>query len=194
VLRQRMALGALGFGCFSVLWTSMAFLLSAPPYGYDEAVIGLFGLAGAAGALVAPLAGGLADRGRGRFALGAFLVLLLGSWGLLAFGKSSLIALIVGIVVMDLGVQGAQISNQTAIYKLRPEARSRLTTAYIVSIFLGGILGSTLSSTIYGADGWAGVCGLGAVLALAALVIFVSTQRLASPVLRDGGGPAKVSS
>ena len=91
VLRQRMALGALGFAGFSVLWTSIAFLLSSPPYGYDEAVIGLFGLAGAAGALVAPLAGRLADRGHGRLVLGAFLALVLASWGLLALGSSSVL-------------------------------------------------------------------------------------------------------
>jgi predicted MFS family arabinose efflux permease len=178
VLRQRMALGALGFGCFSVLWTSIAFLLGAAPYGYDEAVIGLFGLAGAAGALIAPVAGRLTDQGRGRFALGGFLATLLVSWGLLALGKSSLIALIVGIVVLDLGVQGAQISNQAAIYRLHAQARSRLTTAYMVSIFLGGIIGSTLSTTLYAADGWSAVCWLGAGLSTLALLVFGMTWRV----------------
>jgi predicted MFS family arabinose efflux permease len=178
VLRQRMALGALGFGCFSVLWTSIAFLLGAHPYGYDEAVIGLFGLAGAAGALIAPVAGRLTDQGRGRFALGGFLATLLVSWGLLALGKSSLIALIVGIVVLDLGVQGAQISNQAAIYRLHAQARSRLTTAYMVSIFLGGIIGSTLSTTLYAADGWSAVCWLGAGLSTLALLVFGITWRV----------------
>jgi predicted MFS family arabinose efflux permease len=178
VLRQRMALGALGFGCFSVLWTSIAFLLGTHPYGYDEAVIGLFGLAGAAGALIAPVAGRLTDQGRGRFALGGFLATLLVSWGLLALGKSSLIALIVGIVVLDLGVQGAQISNQAAIYRLHAQARSRLTTAYMVSIFLGGIIGSTLSTTLYAADGWSAVCWLGAGLSTLALLVFGITWRV----------------
>jgi predicted MFS family arabinose efflux permease len=182
VLRQRMALGALGFGCFSVLWTSIAFLLGSPPYGYDEAVIGLFGLAGAAGALIAPVAGRLTDRGHGRRALGAFLLVLLASWALLALGRSSLLALIAGIVVLDLGVQGAHISNQAAIYRLRPEARSRLTTAYIVSMFLGGIAGSTLSTTIYTAAGWTATCVLGAVLAAGAILVFIATQRWGTPV------------
>jgi predicted MFS family arabinose efflux permease len=180
VLRQRMALGALGFGCFSVLWTSIAFLLSAAPYGYNEAVIGLFGLAGAAGALVAPLAGTLTDRGHGRRALGGFLLTLLISWGLLALGRSSLIALIAGIILLDLGVQGAQISNQAAIYRLHAQARSRLTTAYMVSIFLGGILGSTLSSTIYAAAGWRAVCWLGVGMSAGAIVIFAVTRRVGS--------------
>ncbi len=177
VLRQRMALGALGFAGFSALWTSIAFLLSSPPYGYDEAVIGLFGLAGAAGALVAPLAGRLADRGHGRLVLGAFLALVLASWGLLALGSSSVVALILGIVVLDLGIQGAQISNQARIYKLHAHARSRLTTAYMVSVFLGGIVGSTLSSALYAAGGWHAVCVLGAALALTAIVVLAATRR-----------------
>jgi predicted MFS family arabinose efflux permease len=178
VLRQRMALGALGFGCFSVLWTSIAFLLSGAPYRYDEALIGLFGLAGAAGALIAPVAGRLTDQGRGRFALGGFLLALLASWALLALGRTSLLALIAGIVVLDLGVQGAQISNQAAIYRLHAQARSRLTTAYMVSIFLGGIIGSTLSTTLYAAGGWSAVCWLGAGLSVTALLVFGATWRV----------------
>jgi predicted MFS family arabinose efflux permease len=162
LLRRRMLLGALGFGSFSVLWTTVAFLLSGPPYHYNEAVIGLFGLAGAAGALAAPAAGRLADRGHGRLGMTAFLLCVLASWGLLALGGRSLAALLVGIVVLDLGVQGAHISNQTVIYGLRAQARSRLTTAYMVSVFLGGLVGSLLSAGVYGAGGWDGVCALGA--------------------------------
>ena len=146
VLRQRMALAVFQMAGFSVLWTSVAFLLGAAPYDYDEAVIGLFGLAGVAGALAAPVAGRLADLGRGRIALTTFLVATLASWALLAAGRSSLAALIAGIALLDLGVQGAQISNQTRIYALAPEARSRLTTAYMVALFFGGVLGSLLSA------------------------------------------------
>ena len=182
VLRQRMVLGALGFACFSVLWTSIAFLLSAPPYGYDQAVIGLFGLAGAAGALIAPVAGRLTDQGHGRLALGGFLLVLLVSWALLALGRSSVIALIAGIIVLDLGVQGAHISNQAAIYRLNAHARSRLTTAYIVAMFLGGIVGSTLSSTIYAAAGWTAICWLGAGLSAVAILVFAATRRVGQSV------------
>jgi predicted MFS family arabinose efflux permease len=177
VLRQRMALGALGFAGFSVLWTSLTFLLSGPPYGYGEAVIGLFGLAGAAGAFVAPVAGRFADRGHGRLALSLFLAAVLASWGLLELGRSSLAALIAGIIVLDFGAQGAQISNQAAIYRLRPEARSRLTTAYMVSVFLGGVGGSLLSANVYGSFGWPATCALGAVLATGATVTWAATGR-----------------
>jgi hypothetical protein len=84
LLRQRMALGAAAFSCFSMLWTSLAFLLSGAPYHYGNAVIGLFGLAGLAGALIAPVAGRLADRGRGRLATTGAIAVLIASWGLLA--------------------------------------------------------------------------------------------------------------
>ena len=177
VLRRRMALGTLGMVGFSVLWTSITFLLAGAPYHYGEGVIGLFGLAGAAGALIAPLAGRLADRGHDRVALVVPLLVTVASWALLALGGSSLPALIAGIVVLDLGIQGGHINNQNAIYRLRPEARSRLTTAYMVSFFLGGVLGSLLSTTVYGAAGWNATCLLGAAAALTALAGWAATQR-----------------
>jgi predicted MFS family arabinose efflux permease len=181
VLRQRMMLGALQMAGFTMLWTAVAFLLGGPPYHYGVAVIGLFGLAGVAGALVAPVAGRLADRGRGRVALSAFLTAILASWALLAAGASSLVALVAGIVLLDLGVQGAQISNQSTIYALRPEARSRLTTAYMVSLFLGGVIGSLLAAGVYGASGWGATCALGAALAATALAVWAATQRRGMP-------------
>ncbi len=171
VLRQRMALGALSMGGFSVLWTSIAFLLAKSPYSYSEGVIGLFGLAGLAGALVAPISGRLADRGHDRAALIVLLVATFVSWGALALGASSLWVLIAGIVVFDAGVQGSHINNQDAIYRLDPDARSRLTTAYMVAFFAGGVLGSVLSATLYAASGWPAVCALGAGFALIALVV-----------------------
>jgi predicted MFS family arabinose efflux permease len=176
-LRQRMALAFFQMAGFSVLWTSLAFLLGGPPYHYGEALIGLFGLAGVAGAVAASAAGRLADRGRGGVALTAALVATLASWGLLAAGKTSLVALIAGIALLDLGVQGAQISNQARIYELASEARSRLTTAYMVALFLGAVLGSLLSAGVYGAAGWQATCALGAGLALCGLAIWAVTER-----------------
>jgi predicted MFS family arabinose efflux permease len=185
VLRQRMALGGLTFAGFSVLWTSIAFLLSSKPYGYSEGVIGLFGLAGAAGAMISPVVGRIADRGHGRLASTVLLVLVFVSWGLLALGATSLVALIAGIIVLDLGVQGTQISNQAAIYGLVPEARGRLTTAFVVSVFLGGIAGSTLSTAVYAAGGWHAVCAVGAGLAAVAIVVFGATRRLDGETASD---------
>ncbi len=181
VLRQRMALGAIQFAGFSVLWTSLTFLLGGPHYGYSEGVIGLFGLAGVAGASVAPLAGHLADRGHGRLAQSVFLATIVISWGLLRLGDSSLVALLAGIVVFDAGIQGTQISNQAAIYALRPEARSRLTTAYMVSAFVGATIGSALASAVYAAGGWGATCALGAGLAALGLLVWGATRRLPVP-------------
>jgi predicted MFS family arabinose efflux permease len=179
LLRQRMLLGAAAMGCFSVLWTSIAFLLSGPPFNYDNTVIGLFGLAGLAGALIAPVAGRLADSGHGKLATTMTILMLLASWGLLALGGHSIPALIAGIVALDLGVQGLQISNQSAIYTLRPDARSRLTTAYMVAYFAGGASLSAAASALYASDGWGGSCALGAVAAAVALVVWLATERRA---------------
>ncbi len=182
VLRQRMALGALGFACFSILWTAIAFLLGGH-YGYGEGVIGLFGLAGIAGALIAPVSGRLADKGHGRVAVTAFLIILLVSWGVLDLGGTSIVALVAGIVLLDLGVQGAHINHQATIYALKPEARSRITTAYMVAMFLGGVVGSVAAAAVYGAAGWSATCALGAGMAALALAVWALTQRVvASPV------------
>jgi predicted MFS family arabinose efflux permease len=176
ILRQRMLMGALTFGCFSTLWTALAFLLSAPPFNDGNAVIGLFGLVGVAGAGAATLAGRLADRGRGAHATTATAVILLISWGILFAGKTSVIPLIIGIAVLDLGAQGLHISNQSAIYALAPEARSRLTTAYMVAYFLGGAVLSALTSTLYASDGWDGVCAIGVATAALALAVWAVTE------------------
>ncbi|MGO9961769.1 MAG: MFS transporter [Solirubrobacteraceae bacterium] len=176
VLRQRMVVGALCFGCFSALWTSLAFLLSGAPYHYGNAVIGLFGLAGVAGAAAATGVGRLADRGHGAEATTAAILITFVSWAILAAGRASVIALIVGIALLDLGVQGAHISNQSAIYSLSPEARSRLTTAYMVAYFLGGAIFSALTAALYASAGWTGVCVLGGATAAAALVTWSATQ------------------
>jgi len=189
VLRLRMGLGFFAFGCFSTLWTSLSFLLSAAPFHYGNAVIGLFGLAGVAGAAAATAAGRLADRGRGRHATWATAVVMLASWPILYAGKTSTLWLIVGIAVLDLGVQGIHISNQSAIYALAPEARSRLTTAYMVSYFLGGAALSAISSAVYSSDGWGGVCVVGAATGLAALALWTAAE-LRSRLPATAGQPA----
>lgn len=166
-LRLRAALGAAGFATFSVLWTSMAFLLAAPPYGLGPGPIGLFGLAGAAGILAASGAGRLADRGLGGRATGGGWGLLLLSWLPLAFAQRSLAAFVAGLLLLDLAVQGLHISNQAAIYRLRPEARSRLTSAYMTAYFLGGASGSLAAAWAFSRWGWPGAVGAGLAFTLA---------------------------
>ncbi|WP_254068896.1 MFS transporter [Streptomyces sp. TM32] len=178
VLRWRAALGALTFAGFSVLWTALAFLMSGPSYGWQESAIGLLGLVGAAGSLSASAAGRLADRGLVHHVSGAGALLLLGSWALLAAGGAgggwSLAALLAGVIVLDLSVQAMHISNQHLVYAVRPEARNRLNSAYMASYFAGGAVGSALTSAVWTAGGWSGVCVLGAALAAAALLVWAA--------------------
>ncbi len=174
VMRRRSLYGALAFASFSVFWTSAAFLLARPPYHFSEGAIGLFGLVGVAGALCASLAGRLADRGLQRYATPAFLLTTLIAYGLMALGGTRLSALIVGVVLLDLGVQGTQITNQSEIYRLRPEASSRVTTIYMTSYFIGGAVGSVTSAVVFGAAGWPGVCILGAVYGGAACLVWLN--------------------
>jgi len=162
VLRRRAWHGACAFAAFSALWTTIAFLLSGSPYRYSNAVIGLFGLVGAGGIVAANLAGKLADSARATATTVVAGVLLAGSFALLWAGRTSLAALIIGIVVLDMGTQGMQITNQAVIYALRPDARSRINSAYMVCYFLGGATGSVSAGALYGTHGWAGVCLLGA--------------------------------
>ncbi|WP_316376217.1 MFS transporter [Enterobacter hormaechei] len=172
LLRTRAILGCLTFANFSILWTSMAFLLAAPPFNYSEGVIGLFGLAGAAGALGARPAGGLADKGKSHMTTSAGLVLLLLSWAAIWYGHVSVLALIVGILVLDLTVQGVHITNQTVIYRVKPYARNRLTAGYMTSYFIGGAAGSLISASAWQHAGWTGVCAIGAIVAAINLLVW----------------------
>ncbi|HUB73127.1 MAG TPA: MFS transporter [Solirubrobacteraceae bacterium] len=179
-LRMRMFYGTLGMGQFSVLWTTIAFLLAGPSYRYGDATIGLFGLVGLAGALAAQAAGRLADRGRHHHSTGVFFVTMLVSWALVAAGSSSLAALILGIALLDLGIQGAQITNQSVIYALVPQARSRITTAYMTSLFAAAAISSAAASALYEAGGWSAVSVLGGALAGAGVLAWLTEQLLRS--------------
>jgi Arabinose efflux permease len=172
LLRTRALLGCFTFANFSILWTSMAFLLASPPFNYSEGVIGLFGLAGAAGALGARPAGGMADKGKSHLTTTSGLILLLLSWVAIWFGHSSVLALIVGILVLDLTVQGVHITNQTVIYRVKPDARNRLTAGYMTSYFIGGAAGSLISASAWQHAGWAGVCSIGAIVAALNLLVW----------------------
>ncbi|GAA4536391.1 MFS transporter [Pseudonocardia xishanensis] len=177
VLRFRMAVGVSGYASFGALWTSVGFLLAAPPFSLSQGAIGLFALFGVAGALAARFAGRLADQGKAFPATGAFLALVALSWIALGLGAVSLVALAIGLVLFDFGVQGSHISNQNTIYALHPRARSRLNTAYMTSYFLGGALGSGLSSALYASHGWLGVSIVGAAFPTAGFLLWLAARR-----------------
>ncbi|WP_254393248.1 MFS transporter [Streptomyces buecherae] len=175
VLRRRAAIGALTFGSFSVLWTAMTFLLSGPDYRWSDSAIGLLGLVGAASSLVASISGRLADRGLAHQVSRVGALLLLLSWGpLLAAGPGgpwAVAALLLGVLTLDLAVQGVHISSQNLVYAVRPEARNRLNSAYMSSYFAGGAAGSAITSGMWATGGWPATCVAGAVLAAGALLL-----------------------
>lgn len=176
VFRLRTVLGALSFAMFAIFWTPLAFLLAAEPYGYSDATIGLFGLVGAAGTLAAGVAGRMADRGKAALATTVALVLLAVSWLPLGFSGYSLVALVIGVIVLDLAAQLLHVSNQNVVYALRPEARNRLNAGYMTGYFIGGSLGSLLSAQVFDRFGWTGVCVTGAGVALVAIAIWAVSQ------------------
>ncbi|WP_411144404.1 MFS transporter [Streptomyces sp. x-80] len=185
LLRRRMGLAAVGMGCFTILWTASSFLLAGPRYGYGPAAIGLFGLAGVVGATAAVAAGRWADRGRGRQVVTGGLLVLTGSWGVLALadagGAGGVIALVVGIMALNLAQQALLISHQSALYRRVPHARSRATTALMVASFAGSTVASALASALYSLVGWVGVCALGAVIALIGVGIWTLELLRPSP-------------
>jgi len=165
VLREAAFISSTFFCAFSAFWTTLVFRLQAPPFHYGSTAAGLFGLVGAAGALAAPFVGHMAGQGGARrnvlFALcatsAAFLLMMaLGNhlWGL-----------ILGVLLLDVGVQSGHVTNQTRIYGLVPEARGRLNMFYMICYFLGGAVGSEGASLAWHRFGWTGVC-LFALLAL----------------------------
>jgi predicted MFS family arabinose efflux permease len=176
-LREAALLGALFFAGFSAFWTTLIFLLQSPAYQYGSTAAGLFGLVGAAGAAGAPAIGHLADKHGPRFTLSIGLWLTLISFVIMGLAGTWLVFLILGVVLMDLGVQIGHVSNQTRIYSLDPKARSRLNMVYMVCYFAGGAAGSYLGAVGWRWFGWTGVCGFGAVAIICALTLHYTYNR-----------------
>ena len=170
-LRRSAMVGGLLFAAFSVFWTTLTFFLEGPDYRYGSDVAGFFGVIGAVGALAAPLAGKAADTRGPDFAIGAGIVLALAAYVLMGLTGYHLAGLVLGVILLDVGVQSAHISNQTRIFSLVPEARSRLNTVYMTGYFTGGSLGSVLGGQAWTHFGWPGVCVLGAGLTGAAYLV-----------------------
>lgn len=173
ILRIRSLLAVISFALFSLLWTPLAFLLSNDPYHYSDFIIGLFGIAGAAGALGSPIVGKLSDKGKGWLATTIGLGLLLLSWLPLSLAQYSIIALILGVVILDFSVQVTHVSNMSAIYQIRPEARSRMNTGYMVCYFIGGMLGSVGSTYLFSHYGWIAIVVSGTILGLMGIICWL---------------------
>lgn len=175
VVRQSCLMGAGTFGAFSAFWSTLTFHLAQPPYGYGSEIVGLFGVIGVVGVAAAPLAGRFGDTHDPRLSLGFGLIAMLLSFLIFWAGASSLGWMVVGVIVLDLGAQVAHISNQARIYALRPEARSRLVTVYMVTSFVGGGLGAFLAAKAWSNWHWSGVCAVAASMLLFSLTVFIIT-------------------
>lgn len=182
-LRRSCLYQATVFAGFCAVWTAVALLLTGPVYGMEATAAGLLALVNAATMLCTPVAGRLVDRGGSdRVNLVCFLVVGV-SAVVLAFGglggALGLTALVVGTLLLDIGMQSAMVANQVRIYGLGAHVRSRLNTAYMTCVHLGGTVGSWLGTRAYGRFGWNGVCALAAALTAVALA-----RHLSSPPCR----------
>lgn len=177
VLQVRGMLALLMFAAFNIFWSALVLPLSAPPYNFSHTLIGAFGLAGVVGALAAARAGQWADRGYARRTSGLALLMLLLAWWPLSLMEVSLWALVMGIVLLDLGGQALHVTNQSLIFRTRPDAHSRLVGLYMMFYAVGSGLGAISTTVTYARFGWQGVCTLGASVSLLALAFWWMTQR-----------------
>lgn len=178
VLQIRGMLALLMFAAFNIFWSALVLPLSASPYNFSHTAIGAFGLVGVIGALAASRAGHWADRGLAQRTSAMALTALLLAWWPLSMMDVSLWALAIGIVLLDLGGQALHVTNQSLIFRTRPEAHSRLVGLYMLFYAVGSGVGAIGTTITYAHFGWQGVCLLGASVSLLALVFWWVTRTL----------------
>lgn len=165
------------FAVFNLFWTAATFLLSAAPFGYSTAQIGLVSLVGIGGAVAALRVGALEDRGVGYPALGAFGAIALLGMIITWFGAASLWPILVGGLLLNIGIQGAGVLTQARLLALTPDARSRLNTALVTSNFVFGAAGSALAAALWGWGGWSAVVAAGVAILGLGLVAWAGARR-----------------
>lgn len=184
VLRVRATLALLIFMAMTVLWTPMVLALRSPPLSLTHTEVGLFGFAGVFGALGASRSGHWADHGWAHRTTGLALGLMLAAWLPAALLAQSVWGLIVAVLALDFGLQAVHVTNQSLIYRVRPEAQSRLAAGYMVFYSIGCALGAIMSTLVFDQAGWIGVCVLGAATSAIALVFWAATRHLTPDVAR----------
>jgi len=177
--------GALCFACFSAFWTTLVFLLKEPQFNEGSAAAGMFGLVGAFGAVAVGFMGRLSDK-MDAYKLSIYtLSLILISFIVFYFSSHSIVGLIIGVILLDMGVQATHISNQSIIFALIPEARNRINTVYMVSYFIGGALGTFFASLVWKNYAWNGVCAIGVVLSVIVIIVHLLNYRKPSADVTD---------
>jgi predicted MFS family arabinose efflux permease len=167
LLRTHALIGAFGFASFSVFWSTLSFHLAR--LGHGSSTAGLFGVIGVSGVVAAPLVGRLSMRVPPTRINGAGLAAVALGFAVFAAAPSSLLAIALGLVLLDAGVQASHLANQTIIFGLDPALRSRINAIYMVSFFAGGALATMIAAVVWERFAWPGVCALGAACALAGL-------------------------
>ncbi|MEG0938558.1 MFS transporter [Comamonas sp.] len=190
LLQIRGLLALLMFAAFNIFWSALVLPLSAAPFHFSRTAVGAFGLVGVIGALMAARAGHWADRGHAQRTSCAALILLLLAWGPLSLLHTSLGALMLGIVLLDLGGQALHVTNQSMILRARPEASGRLIGLYMLFYAAGSGLGAIASTMAYARAGWQGVCQLGAAVSLLALSFWCFTRHQTASVSDPRAQPA----
>jgi predicted MFS family arabinose efflux permease len=185
-LREAALIAAAGFAAFSVFWTTLAFLLAGPPHFRGSGVAGLFGLVGATGVLAAPLVGRIADRRGARFTIGVSLAIALSSFVVFGLLRDRIWGLVLGVALLDVGWQSGHVANLARIHGLDAEARSRLNTIYMVSLFTGGACGTWAGAHAWSFAGWTGVSVTGGAFFALALLVW-GRGMLTSGGWRPGG-------
>lgn len=173
-LRQVSLVAAMFFGSFNVFWTTLVFLLETPPYHYGSQAAGLFGLVGTVGAGVAPISGRLSDRRTPRFVVRIAIAVVLAAFAVFWGVGRHLWGLVLGVILLDAGVQAAQVANQSRVLSLRPEARNRVNTIYMIAYFTGGSVGSLVGVWSWSRWHWAGVCAAGITMMVIACIALVA--------------------
>ena len=180
VLRRRALYQAALFGSFSLFWTVVPLYLSQH-FQLTQKEIAVFGFAGVAGAVAAPIAGRLADRGWTKKLTGAAFVIAASSFALTHVLQSnltvSLFLFCIAAILLDMAVSGNLVLGQQAIYGLGDEIRGRVNGLFMAVFFVGGAVGSALGGWSYAQGNWAMASMIGFSLPVIAFVYFLTEKR-----------------
>jgi len=177
ILREATLINVFSFAQFGLFWTTMVLLLSQEPFSFNSATIGLFGIVGASGALAAPLVGKIGDKGSSRVVVGYGCLMMLLSFIVFYFSAQSIVGIVIGIILIDIGLQAIHISNQTRVYSILPEARNRMNTVFMSFSFFGTALGSAFGLLLWKIGAWSAVSLGGMVLVALAFAVYAFTYK-----------------